>query len=118
VERLRESVAYDLGTGTYKMTDGTPLAGSPETIRAVVLRLTDEHGNEIGKIAAPLHSNGNTGAEAWIMIPPAMTLWHLTLLGDSIDVTWRSELPARGCATFTQHTDSGYIATPGKIFQL
>jgi hypothetical protein len=118
VERLRESVAYDLGTGTYKLTDGPPLTGSPDASRTIVLRLTDKHGDEIGKIAAHQYRKGDTGAEAWIMIPPAMTLWHLTMPADSIDVPWWSELPARGCATFTEHTDSGYVASPGKIFQL
>ncbi len=118
MNRLRESIAYELTSGGYKLSDGVSRKTEPATERNLVLRLLDKQGTEIGKITAPAYSDGGATAEAWIVVPPSLTLWHVPLPADSLDVTWPAPRPARGCVTVTERTDSGYVAAPGHIFQL
>ncbi len=116
MDRLRKSVAYDLTTGEYKLTDGTPPALST-TVRDHVLRLLDDAGSTIGEITIPSYTNGEAPIEAWILAPPALTLWHSPLSDESTAIKWPSVSPACGCVTVTLHTDSGYVATPGQVIQ-
>lgn len=118
MDRLRASIAYDLTAGGFQLSDGAAPSMSPALERRLVLRFLDEQENEIGRITTPVLAAGTQSAEAWIVAPPALTLWHVSLPGDSLDITWPAERPARGCVTFTERRDSGYIATPGHIFQL
>jgi len=118
MSRLRESVAYELTSGGYKLSEGAPTSAASTTGNKLVLRIVDKQGTEIGKITTPANGDTNISAEAWLVFPPQLTLWHLPLNRDSVDITLPIEHPERGCVTVTEQTDSGYVATPGHIFQL
>ena len=118
---LRASIVFDIGTGTYTLKAGTLTVPSTASSRTWTLRIVDETGSEIGRISSPAAQDdqrADSVAEAWVLVPPSLILWHLTVPNDSLDIKWPLERPARGCATFTHKTDSGYIAAPAQIFQL
>jgi hypothetical protein len=87
--------------------------------RAIVLGLRDETGRDLVELAAQVPSGISSNVEAWIIVPPDMSLWHMAMPSDAFDAQWQTRTTegTRGCVTFTYRTDDGYRATPCQVFE-